>query len=49
MDNQGIAHIFAEIADMLDIQGENVFRINAYRRAAQIVEHYPQDLSEAYL
>jgi len=49
MDNQKIADTFAEIADMLDIQGENVFRINAYRRGSQVIAHYPVDLSEEYL
>jgi DNA polymerase (family X) len=35
MRNQEIANIFMEISDLLDLKGENVFRIRAYRRAAQ--------------
>ncbi len=35
--NEIIAQIFEDIADMLEILGENVFRIRAYRRAAQVV------------
>lgn len=43
MDNRRIADIFNEIADILDIQGENPFRIRSYRTAARAVE----DLSES--
>ncbi len=35
MDNRGIADIFTEIADILDIQGENPFRVRSYRNAAR--------------
>lgn len=36
--NADIAAIFEEIADLLEIQGENPFRIRAYRNAARQVE-----------
>jgi len=36
--NTDIAAIFEEIADLLEIQGENPFRIRAYRNAARQVE-----------
>ncbi len=35
MDNQAIAHILAEIADLLEIKGDNAFKIRAYRTAAE--------------
>jgi DNA polymerase (family 10) len=38
MKNQEIAKIFNEIADLLEIKGDNPFRIRAYRRAAQNIE-----------
>lgn len=38
MKNAEIAEAFNEIADILELRGENVFRVNAYRRAAQTVE-----------
>jgi len=39
MDNSTIARLFADVADLLEIQGgANVFRIRAYRNAAQTVE-----------
>jgi len=43
MENKGIADIFTEIADILDIQGENPFRIRSYRNAARTVG----DMSES--
>lgn len=47
MKNQEIARIFNEIADLLEIKGENPFRIRAYRRAAQNIEGFPKDVAEA--
>jgi DNA polymerase (family 10) len=38
MDNVEIAHTLAEVADILEIQGENTFRIRAYRNAVRTVE-----------
>jgi DNA polymerase (family 10) len=46
MQNQAIAERFAQIADMLEIKGELVFRINAYRRAARAVEGLTEDIAE---
>ena len=38
VENIDIARIFEEIADLLEIQGENPFRIRAYRAAARTIE-----------
>ena len=38
MDNAEVASVFAQIADFLDVLGENPFRVRAYRNAARIVE-----------
>lgn len=46
MKNQEIAGIFNEIADILEIKGENPFRIRAYRRASQNIEGLTKDVSE---
>ena len=46
MKNQEIARIFNEIADLLEIKGENPFRIRAYRRAAQNIEGLPKSVEE---
>ena len=37
MDNQQIARVFAEISDLLEIKGENAFRVRAYRTAADTI------------
>lgn len=41
LDNAGIAQCFEDIADLLEIQGENPFRIRAYRTAARTVQGLP--------
>ena len=38
MENIDIARIFNDVADLLEIQGANVFRVRAYRNAARTVE-----------
>ncbi len=38
MENQDIAKIFHEIADLLEIKGDNPFRIRSYRNAALAIE-----------
>lgn len=45
MKNQQIAKIFNEIAELLEFKGENVFRIRAYRRAAQNIDGLPKDVT----
>ncbi len=45
MKNQRIAKIFNEIAELLDIKGENVFRVRAYRRAAQNIDGLSKDVA----
>lgn len=37
VDNRAVAQIFADIADLLEIKGENAFKIRAYRSAADTV------------
>ncbi len=41
MDNPSIARVFAEIADLLEIKGENAFKIRAYRGAAETIAAWP--------
>ena len=38
MKNREIADLLNEIADILELKGENVFRVNAYRRGAQNID-----------
>jgi len=42
--NQEIANLFYRIANILDIQGEIVFKVVAYRRAADAIEHLGRDV-----
>ena len=43
--NQDVARIFTEIADMLEIKGGDVFKIRAYRKAAQAVAGVSEPLA----
>src|SRR5882672_4469453 len=45
MDNQAIARILREIADLLEIKNDNPFKIRAYRNGADIAANHPHDLS----
>lgn len=44
--NIDIANIFDRLADLLELEGENAFRVRAYRNAAATVENLPQNLEE---
>ena len=44
MKNKLVAEIFRGIADILEIKGENHFRIRAYERASQNIESLPEDV-----
>ena len=46
--NADVAEAFEEIGDLLAIEGENPFRIRAYRRAAQVVRSLPRELAEIH-
>lgn len=44
--NADIARIFEDIADILEIEGDNPFRIRAYRNAARTLGGFGRDLGE---
>jgi DNA polymerase (family 10) len=44
MHNQQISSIFREIASLLAMQGDDPFRIRAYRRAARTLDHLRESL-----
>lgn len=46
MDNREIARLLRETADLMEIAGDDSFRIRSYRRAADAVETCPQPLAE---
>ena len=45
MDNAGISRILREIADLLEIKGDNPFKIRAYRNGADIAANHPHTLA----
>jgi DNA polymerase (family 10) len=46
MDNKSIASILYETADLLEIDGQDSFRIRSYRNAAAAIEALPQQVTE---
>lgn len=46
-NNNDVAEIFNKIADLLEIKGENPFRIRAYRNAATTIENLSQNVAES--
>lgn len=45
LSNADLSRIFNEIGDMLEILGEVVYKSVAYRRVADAVERYPEDVA----
>ena len=45
LDNKAVARTLLEIADLLELKGENPFKIRAYRNAADIVSHAAEQVS----
>ena len=46
MQNQNIAVLFNEVADLLEIQGANAFRVRAYRNGARTLENLPESVAD---
>ena len=46
MDNKALAGILFETADLLEIDGQDSFRIRSYRNAAEAIEANPQQISD---
>jgi DNA polymerase (family 10) len=45
VQNAEIAAMFDQAAEFLDIEGENPFRVRAYRRAARVIDSLPQSVA----
>ncbi|MCE7872220.1 DNA polymerase/3'-5' exonuclease PolX [bacterium CPR1] len=45
VDNQAVARTFEEIADFLELKGENPFKIKAYQRAARTIQSLDRPLA----
>src|SRR3989304_5522598 len=48
LENSEIARVFYEIADLLEIQGGDRFRIRSYRNAGMVVEGLPEGLKNLF-
>lgn len=46
MTNAEIAAVFDQIADLLDFQGANPFRVRAYRNAARTIGEFPEAIED---
>ncbi|NPA39812.1 MAG: DNA polymerase/3'-5' exonuclease PolX [Thermodesulfobacteria bacterium] len=46
MKNKQVADIFNKVAALLEIKGENPYRVRAYQRAAQVIEALTTDVEE---
>ena len=46
MDNKSIATVLYETADLLEIDGQDSFRIRSYRNAAQTVENHTEQIKD---
>jgi DNA polymerase (family 10) len=44
MDNEAIAGRFERLANLMEIRGDDQFRIRSYRNAAQMIETWPTPL-----
>lgn len=46
MTNQQIADVFRRLANLMELRGDDPFRIRSYRMAAETIEDWPRPLSE---
>ena len=46
MDNHALARVLHDIADVLEIKGESVFRIRSYRLSAESVQSHGHDVAD---
>jgi DNA polymerase (family 10) len=46
LDNESIARKFYDLAALMDIRGDDPFRLRSYRNAAEAIETWPRPLSE---
>lgn len=44
MDNQAIAERFNRLADLMEMRGDDAFRIRSYRNAADMIETWPVEM-----
>jgi len=48
MRNEEVSRVFDRIADLLEIKGESIYRVLAYRRATEEIRSYARDIEEVW-
>jgi DNA polymerase (family 10) len=48
MTNEQIANVFRRLASLLELRGENFFKVRSYQSAADTIEDWPQPLAELF-
>ncbi len=46
MNNKEIAKVFQDIADLLELKGEDPFKIRAYQKVVRSIEHLPVEVEQ---
>ena len=46
MNNAAIAQVFQDMADLLELKEDNLFKIRAYQKAARTIETLPEELEQ---
>ncbi|MDH5695294.1 MAG: DNA polymerase/3'-5' exonuclease PolX [Dehalococcoidia bacterium] len=46
MKNKEVAKVFEDIADLLELKGENPFKIRAYQKVVRSIEHLPVEVEQ---
>ncbi len=46
MENKEVANLLAETADLMEVAGEDGFRIRSYRNAASVIASYPERVTD---
>jgi len=46
MNNKEVAKVFADIADLLELKKDNIFKIRAYRKVVRSLEQLPVEVEQ---
>ena len=46
MNNKEVARVFQDIADLLELKKENIFKIRAYQKVVRSIEHLPVEVEQ---
>ncbi len=46
MNNKEVTKVFQDIADLLELKGENPFKIRAYQKVVRSIEHLPVEMEQ---